>query len=86
MSGRRQWYAGWIELHGFTISHLTDQNNLGRLPQRSPHTAGKGDKVVTQLALVESSFLVRVHIFYGVFQGDNMDRPVFIHPVEQGCK
>ena len=63
-------------LHGFQVAHFADQDDIGILAQDGPQGIGIGQRVGEQLALVDQRFLGGEKILDGVFDGDNVDRPL----------
>ena len=60
--------------HRLRVADFTDQNHVGRLPQRVLRRVVPGMRVDARLAVGDQRFFRQVHIFHRVFHGDDMAR------------
>ena len=74
------------DLDSFAVAHFADENDFGRLAQRSAKTVGKRAEVVTHFPLVERRLLLRMHEFDRVFQRHDVYRFRFVEFIQKGGK
>ena len=67
---------------GFLVAHFADENYFGRLAQGGAQSEREARRVGVQFALMDRGSLVSVQEFDGVFDGDDVERFLFIDLVE----
>ena len=72
--------------NGFTVTHLANQNNFWRLPQRGPQRHRKRRRVAVQFTLMDYAILMRVQKFDRIFNGENMKRLLLVNEINDRRK
>src|SRR5579862_7836235 len=67
---------------GFQIAHFADQHDVGILAQRTAQRFGEAGHVHADFALSHDALLVRVIIFDGVFDGDDVVGALLVDEVD----
>ena len=69
---------------GLVVPHLSDEDDIGVLPQGTSKRLSKGNGVGSYLPLIDEALLVPNQVLNGVLDGDNMCRPVHVHMLDHG--
>jgi hypothetical protein len=72
------------DLHRFAIADFSDENRLGRLPQRRPQSDWKAEEILAEFALTETRPRRRMHVFDGIFQRHHVDVLRAVQFIEDG--
>ena len=73
-------------LDGLEIAHFPDQDDVGVLAQRGTDSFREGGQVLADLALRDQALLVRVRVFDGILDRDDVTLLVLVDPVDQGSE
>ena len=65
------------DLNRFLVAHFADQNYFWSLAQRGAQSQRESRRVAVQLALVNDGFLVAMHEFDRIFDGEDVIRLAF---------
>ena len=88
VQGRQHQVSGLRGRHGdvggLEIAHLTDQHDVGVLPQHRPEGLGEGGGIETHLSLVDDALSVTEGILDRVFDGDDVAGPAGVDVVDHG--
>ena len=90
----RPWCSGWKDqmaglsrfednLDGFTVAHLTHQDDFGRLPHRRAQGVPEAGRIAVQFPLMHGGALVVVQELDGIFNGDDVVIFLAIDAIEQ---
>jgi hypothetical protein len=75
--------GGQADLDRLPIPHFADEDHLRRLAERGPQSARKGIEIVPHLPLIEGGHLVGMGVLDRIFEGDDVDRLLFIDIIEE---
>ena len=74
------------EHHRFSVTKLTDEDDVGIFPHRGFECVCEAPCVRTNLALVDERFFAWVDKFDGIFERNDMFRSFFVELVDQRCE
>ena len=76
--------GGEGRLDGVQVPHLTDEDHIRVFPKDGAQAVGIAMGIGADLALVDDAFIRVVHIFDGVFQGNDVGVPCMVDAVQDG--